>query len=112
MRLATQVLEIYCNSLRKLRWAPSLGLLSDFSGKLEEPCWARALRSPDHSWPAQALDRFSERRKEDLSKMEIPFLLLTPHEADSKAAGRRARDFLVRCVGDALGSPRPPRGRS
>ena len=48
------------------------------------------------------LDVFSERRKEGSSEMQIPFLLLTPHEVNRQAAGRKARDFLRRCVGDAL----------
>lgn len=48
------------------------------------------------------LDVFSERRKEGSSEMQIPFLLLTPHEVNREAAGREARDFLGRCVGDAL----------
>ena len=48
------------------------------------------------------LDVFSERRKEGSSEMQIPFLLLTPHEVNRQAAGREARDFLRRCVGDAL----------
>lgn len=52
-------------------------------------------------------DRFSERRKEGPSEAWIPFLLLTPQKVNGKAAGRAARDFLVRCVGDELGS-RPP----
>ena len=56
-------------------------------------------------------DLFSERRKEGLSEMQILFLLLTPHEVSCKAAGREARDFLVRCVGDGFGRPWPLRGR-
>ena len=48
------------------------------------------------------LDIFSERRKEGSSEMQIPFLLLTPHEVKREAAGREARDFLGRCVGDGL----------
>ena len=48
------------------------------------------------------LDVFSERRKEGSSEMQIPFLLLTPHEVNREAAGREARDFLGRCVGDGL----------
>ena len=48
------------------------------------------------------LDVFSERRKEGSSEMQIPFLLLTPHEVNREAAGREARDFLGRCVGDGV----------
>jgi hypothetical protein len=36
--------------------------------------------------------------------MEILFLSLIPHEVNDKATGSTARDFLLRCVWDALGS--------
>lgn len=57
-----------------------------------------------------SLDCCSEGRKEGSSETRIPFLLLTPQEVNLKAAGRGARDFLLRCVGDDFGSPQPVRG--
>lgn len=40
----------------------------------------------------------------------MPFRLLTPQEVSHKVAGRGARDFPVRHVGDGFGSTGPVRG--
>lgn len=40
----------------------------------------------------------------------MPFRLLTPQEVSRKVAGRGARDFPVRHVGDGFGSAGPVRG--
>lgn len=82
-----------------------------FSSRLDGLC--QALGSEESAFGLSgvgSLDCFSGGRKEGSSERRIPFLLLTPQEVNLKAAGRGARDFLLRCVGDDFGSPRPVKG--